>query len=404
MTSFTVASTEHLSQIIGKAEKRLVVLSPAFPVAVAKAIVRRSQKRPGLSITVILDNNDDVYRLGYGNIEALDILRSARARNLAIQEHDGIRIGLVISDDVTMVYTPVPQLIEAEPESTDQPTPNAIVLRTATSDALAHDATHSIGQQPLREGQVANVKTSLEKNPPQPFDISRKFQVFVSKIAFVEIKATNYRFQTKKIQLPPELLKITDHELLDSMKASLSLFPSDYWKDNPLSSLGICPSNIAKERQRIDDILFSVPRYGKVLLKSHQSVLKERVASFKKMLVESHKAVQRLVERRIRDIEDRLVMECLPAYQRNPPSWLRTNVFSPSIEQALRLFIREQLRRAVVLKEPTVDVIYKSIASDTVEEFLKQLEDVMKKKGVDQETIDGLFSTIRAAPEDRRRT
>ena len=66
-------------------------------------------------ITIVLDSDPEVYRLSYGvqaTLKTLEALSSKKAAvNLRLQE--GIRIGLVVSDDRTMVFSPTPRMIEA---------------------------------------------------------------------------------------------------------------------------------------------------------------------------------------------------------------------------------------------------------------------------------------------------
>ncbi len=82
---------------------------------VAAAVAERMKGHPGaLSLTVILDADPAVYRLGYGDMGSLIVLRdAAKAANFDLRAQDGIRIGIVISDAVTMIYSPVPRYIAA---------------------------------------------------------------------------------------------------------------------------------------------------------------------------------------------------------------------------------------------------------------------------------------------------
>ncbi len=56
-------------------------------------------------------------------------------RLIDLRCQSGVRIGLVISDDTTLVYSPVPQLIEAGSNSVEKP--NAIMFSGAATERLA---------------------------------------------------------------------------------------------------------------------------------------------------------------------------------------------------------------------------------------------------------------------------
>src|SRR5690349_14958789 len=112
--TFTVASDENLVELIQRASHRPVVVAPAITDAVAAAIVDRFRDLGTLTITVILDADPEVYRLGYGTETALDHLRTASTNSLFdLRVQPGVRIGLMLSDDSILFFAPVPQLIEA---------------------------------------------------------------------------------------------------------------------------------------------------------------------------------------------------------------------------------------------------------------------------------------------------
>ena len=75
--AFTVASDAALIDLIRKAKSRLAVISPALTKQVADALVARFGEQDRLYLTVVLDADPEVYRLGYGDPEALEIIRSA---------------------------------------------------------------------------------------------------------------------------------------------------------------------------------------------------------------------------------------------------------------------------------------------------------------------------------------
>jgi hypothetical protein len=111
--TFAVASDEALVELISRARSRLVVIAPALTKRVADAVSRRLDDLGRLNVTVILDADPEVYRLGFGDQEALEAIRAASAKNLFdLREQPGVRIGVVISDTTTMVYSPVSKNIE----------------------------------------------------------------------------------------------------------------------------------------------------------------------------------------------------------------------------------------------------------------------------------------------------
>ena len=72
--TFTIASDERLIEMIRSAQRRLVVVAPALTTAVADALVRRCPDER-VSLTVVLDADAEVYRMGYGDPASLHLLR-----------------------------------------------------------------------------------------------------------------------------------------------------------------------------------------------------------------------------------------------------------------------------------------------------------------------------------------
>jgi hypothetical protein len=100
--TFVVASDVSLVELIRAAERRLVVVCPAVSDAVVAALIDRLIDLGPLAITVILDADPEVYRLGYGTTSALEKLRHASSQNqLDLRTQAGVRIGVVISDGTT---------------------------------------------------------------------------------------------------------------------------------------------------------------------------------------------------------------------------------------------------------------------------------------------------------------
>src|ERR1700722_255700 len=146
---FAVAWDEGLVHLIASARARLVVIAPALMKPVAAALSRRLDDLGQLSVTVILDADPEVCRLGFGDELALDAIRAASAKNLLdLREQPGIRVGIVISDATTMVYSPVSRNIEAGSVTIEKP--NAIVLTGGAGDRIASAAGADTSENALK--------------------------------------------------------------------------------------------------------------------------------------------------------------------------------------------------------------------------------------------------------------
>ena len=77
---FTVASDETLLSMISSARERLVIVAPGLSKGVASALADRiATDGWPQELSVTLDVDPEVCRLGYGDLQALEILASALA-------------------------------------------------------------------------------------------------------------------------------------------------------------------------------------------------------------------------------------------------------------------------------------------------------------------------------------
>src|SRR5437868_1032561 len=113
--------------MIGKARQRIVFVGPGVSEKVADALGARLSQEDKLRIDVILDADPEVYRLGFGTVGGITKLKShAQDHMFGLRHQAGIRIGILIADDRTLIYAPTPQLIEAGSTSSEKP--NAVLL------------------------------------------------------------------------------------------------------------------------------------------------------------------------------------------------------------------------------------------------------------------------------------
>lgn len=417
--TFAVASDEAVVALIAGARDRIVVIAPALTHAIAEAVARRLDDLGKLDVTVILDSDPEVYRLGFGDRDALDTIRKASAgSHFDLREQPGVRIGVIVSDETAMVYAPISKNIEAGSTSVERP--NAIVLKGAAADRVAAAAgaytggdalPREVGDQALKPAKVERMQSDLTANPPRPFDITRRLNVFSSKVQFVEIKARKYRMSRHQIRLPSELLDVTDTGLRDRISGSIGL-PLDgigaleitIEHDGKPETLEINQEWLEKERQRIEKTFtFAVGKYGRVILRYKKDEL-DRVMSRFTIIVEKYQvALRAALAEKQSEFEAQIVAEYSPRWQRNPPEHLLQLYARPSsddLKSALQSLARRMFEEAIDFDPPVVKVLYKNVAPESLEdaEFLSSLRESMVRKGAPPGFIDSLFETGQAAP------
>lgn len=96
-------------------------MAPGVSEKVPDALGGRFSQEDKLRIEVVLDADPEVYRLGFGTVSGITKLKShAQTHMFGLRHQPGIRIGILIADDKTLIYAPTPLLIEAGSTSAEK--------------------------------------------------------------------------------------------------------------------------------------------------------------------------------------------------------------------------------------------------------------------------------------------
>jgi hypothetical protein len=192
-TTFTVVNDETLVASIAGTIQTLVYVAPGITKPVVDALAERLDSQNDLQCTLILDLDPEVYRLGYGTEEGLIALQALAIRHhLELRQQEGIRIGLLITDGETVLYSPTPLLIEAGSVSVQKPNAvmiaskgdsTAALMQACAANGSASNATpipqHAeIGRKPATPVEVSASLASLKDIPPKVFDVARIERVY----------------------------------------------------------------------------------------------------------------------------------------------------------------------------------------------------------------------------------
>src|SRR5206468_12876679 len=128
----------------------------------------------------------------------------------------GLRIGLLVADNATLVFSPSARLVEEDKPS--NPRTNGFELgepppEISVAVGLVSASERSLGLVQVPAEQMAVVKEDLKKNPPIPFDLSHVVRVFNSQLEFVEFGVEKIQLQKVEIEIPHELTGFTNPNL-----------------------------------------------------------------------------------------------------------------------------------------------------------------------------------------------
>lgn len=420
---FTNVDDAVLVNLIDHARSRLVFVAPGVHHSVAEALSNAVRRMPTGAIHIVLDVDAEVCRLGYGDPDfkvVEDLQTAALAHGLTINRHRGVRIGLLVADDTTLVYSPVPRLIEAGSHEADKP--NGILLEAHLPPALAEAcglgpegaAALAIGLNPIQEAEITAVKKDLAENPPKPFNVARSERVVNSKLHYVEWDIRNYKLASRAIKIRPELFGLRHADVVRRMTNRYHLFAKtdSLTVDIPRFDEGgkkvagetepFGPGSIDDERRRITkEFLFSGGSFGLMILRRDVPAFERQLKRLTAQIDAYQKAVEDLLAKRCEEIASELLDAMRASLLASPPDHWRTRCLGGSItpEDMRRLFIEDiqgELERAKTDFKPTSFHVFKDVTYHTVhnKEFRGQLEKRFGKKAADE-----LFPEHDAAPE-----
>lgn len=384
-TAFTVATDDLVARTIAGAQKRLVVVAPAVSVRVAREICDRCAKLEPHEVTLILDGDPEVYRLGYGQLEGLEVLaQTAERLGVSIRRQPGLRIGVVIADTDTLIYVPTPQLVEAGPNT--HTGANAIRLGQPLSKVereigLGKDMDPRIGRDSFKAQDIERVQGDLRSNPPQKFDLARKVTVFNAFIEFVDLHVRGTDVAKQTVTLPNHLLAFADENARQRWRSTFRLLDAE----DALSG-----AEIENDRRLlIRRFLRVIPRYGTVVMQRDKGDFQEALRELENSVEEFGKRVKAGIQGRIDKSINELCGALLPSLTQDPPAeWIPSSGRRPDGPTVQRL-LEQDLRRAF----------------GTADQWVRKMRVSSVFKGVTYELLsdpDFLAAATQAIPELER--
>lgn len=396
--SIGAATPQLIGSVVSNATHRLIVLAPALTMDIARLIEERWIALGPERVSITLDVDPEVYRLGYGDPAALSYLENiGRRAGGLLQRHRGIRIGVIVSDDATLVYAPIPELIEAGPR--DVAAPNALLIRGLPPDLLkavgfgecAHQD-QTVGLDKATRNDIAELHEDLKLNPPQRFDIQRQLRVFNAAFQFVELRVLGTNVARRTVPLPTSLLGVMDQETREELRMTLRLVPPTH---------ALSGTEINTKRQRIEKRhLTVVAGYGQAILRTAKEQFLRDVETLKTEVDAFRARVTAKLDEAIDAKIQQLVEAFLPRLREAPPSnWLLPKE-GPARESALKECLTEDLHKALrsandYVREMRVDAVFKDVTYESLqnEKFMQAARAAFPRSLVPQ-----IYHEFEAAP------
>lgn len=377
-SSITNADDQRLVDYISAAGNRVVLAAPGISDVVAAALSVAWRRLGGEAVTVILDVDPEVCRLGYGTLEAVEKVRVTAAEvNSLVCHHPGLRIGLLVADDRMLVYSPTPQLIEA---GSDAPIrPNSIEVGRPPPQ-IADDLglgprgvkDRRIGLDPVEPDRIKAVREDLLAAPPVKFDLARRVRVFTSRFQFVELEMTGCFVSRKKVPIPSRLIGLARHgHVEDQFHAHFDLIHGDELKVEDGQRV-ITEQSLRDRRRDVENrFVTTIPGYGSVILRANKDGFVKAVEELRTDVEKFSKGIRVQLDGHIKRNREVLVKALLPAVRQNPPYEYTKSLGPQPPADALAQRLERDIESAIgtvdgVVHEMRVNVIYKDVAYESL--------------------------------------
>ena len=395
MDALQPITDELLINAIGSASQRVVLISPGIWPPIATAVSEAWRRLGKENVTVILDVDPEICRIGYGSIHGIEILQqAATSHGELIGQEPGVRICVFIVDNQTFVFSPTPRLLEAQPGDAlavegkgTQVKANGLIL-SHTPDTLVKqlgqgedgETERTLGLDPLNGQKLKNVSEDLTKNPPKNFDLSRAVSVYNARVQFVEFKLEGCKLSDHRAQLPKHLIQVLKKNPNLSRKIENSIRLLDE-EDALLTDKTLSQETLFTQREKIQDqYLRSVKGVGTVIERGKKDDFSKEVELLKAEVEKFAKSVEAKLAQRFQQTAEQLADEILDEVLADLPERWRKIFGAHPDPQRVRWYILEDLLKAFgtpsgKVGKMKVETVFKDVTYDmlTDPEFREQM-------------------------------
>ena len=382
------------------ARRRLVVIAPGLSESVAKTIVKKWHQLGRDAVQVVLDPDPEVCRLGLGDLAALQILQETAERiGGRIHQQKGLRVGVIVTDETTTVYSPTPRLIEAGGQPGERL--NALRFDTPILDPAATNVDADLGSidlQPeaLKRADVHRTTQDLNANPPVKFDVARKVRVFNTQFEFVEFEMHGLLLSRRRVSIPSDLMGLAkDPKAQKLLRSSFQLIDE---------SSDVSGDRVARLKQFIvKDHLITLPGYGTVILRTNKERFQVAVKALERYVQRFQRRLKKKLQKAIDANREILTAALLPSVLQNPPARWNKFIGEHPRHQVMEDMLRLDLKDAFgvsddLFEDMGVKAIFKGVTYELLSdpEFMRIASNKIPK-------LDTLHDEFDAAKAEGKR-
>ena len=385
-TFFCHLSTSGISEIVKNAKGTICYAGPGIQLAPAQAMADAALRLGPEMLTIWIDFDEKVMRMGYGDIEAIKTLRKA---GITVNHAPSLRSAFIIADNSGYIFTPTPLYLEPEP---DEEVRNALKLsRDQIAEALARlspaarvtaiamaetpEEKERISElpfegdaAPVEDKQFEKTEKNLEVAPPVKFDLARQVRVFEPYLQYIELSLSGVAIQRHRLAIPPDIQKLGGAKDLEGrLRTTFELIE----RNSKLSS--------KKLEDKLNEIRKNLTRslgknHGRVVLKAAKLHLEKRLSKFEEMLEKHRTAVEDNLQQHLDKSKKQIIDYYIPIVVNNPPDFLIGQSLTGKVtDEEARQWLEIQLSQVFpvansLIKNMTLERRYKDITFETLNE------------------------------------
>jgi hypothetical protein len=216
---------------IRQATSRIIYCAPGITEMEVEAVVAVQSKLPRGVVQLLLDLSVDSYKAGYwGDLTPARLAQLGLDFDLT-RMASGLRLGILIVDDFSWIFTPTPQSVETESGFSE---PNCLELNKETtqllvSSIIAPDQQSSKKRIAINEKALNNIQDNIELANILSASKKRQLEIIRPLIKIIQFEIRGYRLTQHTIRLPREVINIigsSNREINDRINADWKVFSS----------------------------------------------------------------------------------------------------------------------------------------------------------------------------------
>jgi hypothetical protein len=378
---------------IRKAQYSVCYAAPGIQREPADAMVEVAGRFGPECVTVCLDFDERVIRMGFGDLAAVKALRDS---GIAVNSTPGLRTGLVIVDHHGYIFTPTALYLEADHRPAEapnamrlsehqvkealarlSPAAKAMAIAFASSDEEKQQIREQVVEVPsvkVADKEFAAVEKRLKEAPPVPFDIARQVRVFNAYLQYVELKLSGAAIERHRLAIPSSIQKLGGSKDLDGrLRTTFDLIE----KGGKFSSKSL---ELALNEIRNNLTRSLAKDHGRVLLKQAKPHLEARLAKFRDELQAHQDKVKKELQGHLEGSRKQIVDYFVPRVVKDPPDAMRGQFLKFDKAEA-RKWLDSELGRVfpeagALIQNMQLEVRYKDVTFETLnrEDFLEAVK------------------------------